>query len=140
MARTAHGHDHVEAFCLMKYRADDGEEEILWNSRDGVTPFMIRLRSGKEASHVEWHLDKYAPDYIPPVGSRIFADLTEEKAREMVRERVEELWNHSEYPAHAYFESKKDFEEALTRDMLRAVQDHSPVVIEVREPWNSTTQ
>jgi len=42
---------HAGAFCLMTYRADDGtEEEQVWNSRDGVTPFVITLRSGKAAT------------------------------------------------------------------------------------------
>lgn len=34
---------HAEAYCLMKYKCEKcGKTEILWNSRDGVTPFMIK--------------------------------------------------------------------------------------------------
>lgn len=66
----------------MKYRSTDGEEEIIWNSRDGVTPYNITLRSGKQAMHVDWHLDRCIPDYVPPSGSRIFIDLTADKARQ----------------------------------------------------------
>jgi hypothetical protein len=74
---------HPEAFALMRYRADDGtEEEQVWNSRDGVTPFVIRLRSGKQATHVDWDQDVRMPeDFTPPQGMRYFADLTPERAR-----------------------------------------------------------
>ena len=50
---------HPEAFMIMTYRADDGiEEERIWNSRDGVTPFVITLRNGKQATHVDWGQDQ----------------------------------------------------------------------------------
>lgn len=49
---------HQEAYCLMQYDADDGTEtEVVWNSRDGVTPFGITLRSGKPATHARWGED-----------------------------------------------------------------------------------
>lgn len=77
----------------MRYRADDGtEDELIWNSRDGVTPFCITLRSGKEATHVDWAADRYLPDYRPPLGSRIFVDLTESRARASARRNAEMYW------------------------------------------------
>jgi len=82
-------YNHSEAFCLMKYRSDDGEEEeIIWNSRDGVTPFVLSLRSGKTAQHVDWHEDRCVPDYVPKPGERIFIDLTPEKAEEYAKRNV----------------------------------------------------
>jgi len=82
-------YNHSEAFCLMKYRSDDEtEEEIIWNSRDGVTPFVISLRSGKTASHVDWRSDRCVPDYKPKPGERIFIDLTPEKAEEYAKRNV----------------------------------------------------
>jgi hypothetical protein len=79
-----HGFNHGEAFCLMLYRdTHSRREEWLWNSRDGVTPFVIRSASGqREMRHDEWFRDTRAPWFIPPIGSRIFVDLTEERARE----------------------------------------------------------
>jgi hypothetical protein len=73
---------HSEAFCVMTYRSDDGtESEQLWNSRDGVTPFVISLRSGKQATHVDWQADIRMPeDWKPPFDMRYFADLTPERA------------------------------------------------------------
>lgn len=80
---------HAEAFCLMTYQADDGSEsEVVWNSRDGVTPFVIPLRSGKTATHVNWRGDVRTPDYAPPAGSRIFVDLTMERALEQARRNL----------------------------------------------------
>lgn len=80
---------HVDSYKRMKYLSDDGtEEEWLWNSREGVTPFIITLRSGKSARHVEWNKDEYLPDYVPPKGSRIFIDMTEARARQLVEQTI----------------------------------------------------
>lgn len=76
---------HAEAFCVMCYRSDDGTEtEFVWNSRDGVTPFVITLRSGKPATHADWDRDQRMPeDWTPPPGMRRFTDLTRARAREL---------------------------------------------------------
>jgi len=84
----------AEGFKLMHYVSKDGEEhEILWNSRDGITPFVISSRGGVEMSHVDWPHDVYAPFFVPPVGMRIFVDLTLEKAMEYRTEYVAKWWN-----------------------------------------------
>ncbi|MCB8840196.1 hypothetical protein [Aurantimonas sp. VKM B-3413] len=77
-----------EAFCLMKYRepVDGGRVEWIWNSRDGITPFCVldREQAGRSPregerpilwQHVDWNEDVRVPNWIPPVGSRIFADI-----------------------------------------------------------------
>lgn len=97
---------HAEAFRLMKYRAPNGEIELIWNSRDGVTPFIVRLRSGNEAQHVDWRGDLLAPDYVPRLGERIFVDLTDGRAREIARSRVELFWDHPQCPAREQWPSK----------------------------------
>jgi hypothetical protein len=90
-------YQHAEAFCLMTYRSDDGtEEEVIWNSRDGVTPFIITLRSGKQARHVDWRSDRRVPDYRPKPGERIFVDLTEARARQLVK-RNRRQWRRQGY-------------------------------------------
>lgn len=75
--------NHPEAFCLMRYQSDDGTiVEHLWNSRDGVTPFLIRSKDGKtELHHTMRHMEK-RPLHRPQTGDRIFVDMTAEKARE----------------------------------------------------------
>lgn len=74
---------HKEAFCLMKYMDETtGYIEWLWNSRDGITPFSIAYPpravlappSHAHLTHVDWHEDVFVPNFVPPVGMRIFAD------------------------------------------------------------------
>lgn len=43
-----HRFGHAEAFMLMTYREVDGDSTLLvWNSRDGVTPFVINIGAKK---------------------------------------------------------------------------------------------
>lgn len=43
-----HRFGHAEAFMLMTYREVDGDSALLvWNSRDGVTPFVINIGAKK---------------------------------------------------------------------------------------------
>jgi hypothetical protein len=82
-------YQHAEAFRLMTYVSDDGTEtEQIWNSRDGVTPFVISLRSGKAATHTG-RRDIYAPEYVPVPGERMFVDLTPERALDAARRNLE---------------------------------------------------
>lgn len=88
------GYSHKEAFALMQYQNKrTGEIEVLWNSRDGVTPFCIRSRDGKdEMSHVNWQADRCCPDYAPKHGERIFVNLDLEQSLPFSREYVEKHW------------------------------------------------
>lgn len=87
-------HRHVEAYCLMQYEDTvTGEIEIIWNSRDGVTPFVITSKNGNEARHINWNQDLYNKDYLPVPGERIFVDMTESLARESAEKLVEKNWN-----------------------------------------------
>ena len=51
---------HAEAYCLMKYKCEKCRKtEILWNSRDGVTPFMINCeKCDGHMQHTDWNEDK----------------------------------------------------------------------------------
>lgn len=81
-----------DAFLRMLYRSDDGtEEEWIWNSRDGVTPFTVCLRSGKTAMHVDWDRDQYLPDYKPQPGERIFVTLTYERAKAIAERQATKM-------------------------------------------------
>jgi hypothetical protein len=122
-------YQHSEAFCLMKYRSDDGtEEEIIWNSRDGVTPFVITLPSGKTASHVDWHEDRRVPDYKPPVGSRMFVDITEEHARTSAEHNAAAWWEQT--IAKDMYPTREDMINALTASYY---QPGAPYLIEVKD-------
>ncbi len=105
----AHGHRHAEAFCLMWYATDDRMlREIIWNSRDGVTPFIVPSIDGREMTHIDWHLDRYAADHQPRPGQRVFIDLPREVAERFAREQVERYWEHPEYPMRERFASRED--------------------------------
>lgn len=124
------GYQHGEAFCRMKYRDEvTGQIELIWNSRDGVTPFFVRSRAGNPAQHVNWHEDVFVPRYVPQIGERIFVDLTEERARHFAREKVEHFWDHPEYPLRKRYASKEQAVEEFTKDMLR--NQGEPNLIEV---------
>lgn len=69
---------HKEAFCVMEYLCDDCfRKELLWNTRDGVTPFLIPCGScGGLMSHVNWRNDSCKPHFQPPRFMRVFVDYT----------------------------------------------------------------
>ena len=84
---------HKDAFMLMIYEDEvNGRRELIWNSRDGVAPFIIRSKDGNTSRHVEWKLDYYLPNYVPPVGSQIFVDSTLEVMTLKATRYVEENW------------------------------------------------
>ncbi|MEH2393890.1 MAG: hypothetical protein V7K21_20225 [Nostoc sp.] len=87
-----------EAFCLMKYAAEDGSEvEWIWNSRDGVTPFCVSNRAGdKMLKHVDWYLDRRLFNYQPLACERIFVDLSPERAWHWAQHRVEYFWDRND--------------------------------------------
>lgn len=89
MPDTTRRVNHAESFCLMTYRASDGEEEIIWNGRDGAAPMWIVLRSGKEAQHTRWQQDVRVFDYQPPPGTRMFVDLDLTTARRIATEKAD---------------------------------------------------
>jgi hypothetical protein len=130
-ARVA-GYTHPEAFCLMRYQTKDGLlTEVLWNSRDGVTPFGIRSTDGREMLHVDWHRDRFVPDYKPTPGQRIFVTLSKERATELARERVATWWDDREYPMSQRFDTQDEAITALADSYWNG--GHAPTIVTVRE-------
>ncbi len=109
MTRTAYRHS--EAFCLMKYECDTcGRGEFLWNSRDGVTPFIINCswegapnRCAGQMNHINWQQDRREPAFgsklTPRTEMRIFVDAADQRAHRKVaaaaRRYVDRWWNES---------------------------------------------
>lgn len=123
----AHGFQHAEAFCLMKYASRDGTTvEWLWNSRDGVTPFIIHSKDGVEMNHVDFHLDRCLPQYQPLPGERVFVDLTEERAREGVVQRVALYWDDPQSSMAAMFATQ---EEAIAQLTTSYYQPGAPMIV-----------
>lgn len=114
------GYLHGDAYMLMKYQSDDGREvEYIWNSRDGVTPFIVRSRSDTELRHVDWQRDRRIPDYQPTPGERMFVDLTLGRARQIAEGTVERWWDDPSYPMREQFPSKQEAVRVLTEEMMR---------------------
>ena len=95
---------HGEAFMLMVYKCKScGKEELLWNSRDGVTPFGIDcLACGEDSYHINWQQDERAPDFADRMAvegkfqrMRVFVDarMHHEHIQRGAREYVEKHWD-----------------------------------------------
>jgi len=97
---------HREAYCLMNYRCETcGALEVLWNSRDGVTPFSIPCIScGADSfrgmTHVRFDLDRCAPLYSPRPGQRYFADMSPERARAAANRNADRLVSMGQIPSN----------------------------------------
>jgi hypothetical protein len=141
---TVDRYQHAEAFALMTYRAhalpDDPttdpstwDSEVIWNSRDGVTPFVITLRNGAQATHVRWATDVAVPDHRPRVGDRIFRDMTEEDAKRVAAENVERYWSDPLLNPQAQFGTKENMRLVLLRGYLADVQNGAPLLDTVTE-------
>ena len=116
--------NHKEAFMLMTYQCEKCKEvETIWNSRDGVTPFIgptcRRLNNartkqcGGETQHVNWSGDVYVPWYKPEPGERIWRDGTLDMMQDIMRKRVEQ---HSEYLDEEQKADLPGFIETLARE------------------------
>lgn len=101
---TQYGHRHGEAFMLMRYRCEKcGKQEMIWNSRDGVTPFAVSCSvCPGMMQHVDFGGDIYSPDYKPGVGHRYFRDGTPDEAADIMRRRLDRM--RDQYPTTPEYE------------------------------------
>lgn len=130
--KTKPAFQHREAFCLMQYLDKvTGAIEILWNSRDGVTPFIITSKAGNQAQHVNFHEDRCLPNFVPEPGMRIFVDASPKHAhiQQSARDFVERYWDSGDYPMSqpGRWASK---EEAVETFIEEWTKPGSPTVIE----------
>lgn len=86
-------HRHAEAFRRMQYRCEKcGQIEWVWNSRDGITAFIVNSRCCDVAApHINWQEDQYLPDYEPLPGERFWRNGTPDEALAITRKRVESI-------------------------------------------------
>jgi hypothetical protein len=115
MDATKLGYNHSEAFCVMRYECEKCRfSEVLWNSRDGVTPFMIQCpECGGMMKHADWDLDECKPDYLPKPNQRIFVDLTQQIYEVLLRARVRYQWIIGPYPLKDRFKTQMEAVKAL---------------------------
>ena len=122
-----------EGFALMRYESADGSHsELIWNSRDAITSFMITDETGKiELQHVDWRNDKYLPHHVPDVGDRIFVSMTEDMARPKADAYVERFWDHAEWPMSKMFDTKEIAAAHFVRAWVDDWGGESPTVVSV---------
>jgi hypothetical protein len=85
-------YNHAEAYCHMQYACPEGHVVEIWNSRDGVTPFMVQcLRPDCDAisQHVCWNEDREDPTYQLQPGDWYFRNGKTEDAERVLRYRLE---------------------------------------------------
>lgn len=117
---------HNEAFMHMQYRTDDGRvTEWVWNSRDGVTPFVISI-GDRQATHISWAQDRRDVEYVPSVGERIFVTLCTKRMEELAWKKVNMFWDHPEYPMSGRFADKQEAFDLLMKDLT---EPHIPAEI-----------
>lgn len=93
-ANAAHGHQHGEAFMLMRYVCKNcGHDELIWNSRDGVTPFGVGCSKCDKgiANHIDWGWDAYVPNHRLRHKQRFFRDGTTDEAVKSMERRFEAM-------------------------------------------------
>lgn len=128
---------HKEAFCIMLYKCEDcNHSERLWNSRDGVTPFMILCSKCNKGlmKHICWSFDKRIKSYSPKVGERIFIDMTFEKYQEYKKGYIDENWETGEMPMCKVFNSKEHALQELSTGFYEGMPDVIKYCAETPKP------
>lgn len=118
--------NHKEAHCIMEYRCKGcGNIEMIWNSRDGVTPFIVMcLRCKGEMQHANWNKD------FPQPVMRMFIDLTEDRARESAVKIAEHARAHSDTPPPPKGSVEyREFLEQLVKDLHG--DGHQPDIVRI---------
>lgn len=111
-----------EAYCIMEYHCEKCHtSEFLWNSRDGVTPFIINCVHCEkgEMRHINWQGDKREVWHIPKKGERIFITMPNEVNDLYVRKRIEMYWENEQYPMREMFANKEEAFKKLSGDMQK---------------------
>lgn len=101
---------HKEAFCLMNYICEDCKHhEVIWNSRDGVTPFGTACPSCGSGSllHVFFRSDMCVPDHKLNTFQKYWRDGTPEEAKAILRRRYKRM------AARGYFEDYENEEDFI---------------------------
>lgn len=131
------GCEYAEAFCIMKYATKDrSESELIWNSRDGVIPYCIFLKSGKEANHIDWSGDMYLPIHVPAIGSRMFVNLSLLQAMELRRESVNKCWAEMQQ-THLWSSPADAITDLATRDVCEFGEGTTPYLVTVDVWWHN---
>jgi hypothetical protein len=125
-------YNHPEAFCLMRYTAIEGDGLlIVWNSRDGVTPFGF-FHEGKEYRHVEWNRDRCVPEHKLYPGDLYFRTITMNDARVFAERQAKRAWAEDLYECRDRWAS----EAAMAADLAPGIYHggNAPMLDVYRDP------
>lgn len=105
---------------------------LVWNSRDGVTPFIV-FEDGKEYQHNHWGLDRqvtnkeYIKNQILVPGQRVFRDTNTEEAKESAIRRLQSAKG-TQYEVEEGSEKWHDLVASLAKNFLT-----EPSMVKVKE-------
>lgn len=123
------GMTHAEAYCRMEYKNRvTGQIVVIWNSRDGVTPFCAGI-DGVEHQHVNFALDQFQRYWVPEVGDYIFIDCDHDTWKAQEKEHIERDWDHPEYPISKMGLTK----EATLVEFMKEFQPGQPMTVQVTQ-------
>jgi len=129
LAQGLHGYKHLEAYCLMVYRCMTcGHLEVIWNSRDGVTPFSLTCPScgHLSLSHALLALDWCVPTHQPHVGQRVWIDMTFDRAVSMAKRNLWQAWGDNPPPGLLTEVATNYYHEGLAPDLAICGHGWSP--------------
>lgn len=98
MSNESVKYNHKEAFCLMRYGCQDcNHRELIWNSRDGVTPFGTTCPSCGNLNfvHMDWHWDKLTPNYKLNPYQKFWREGTQEEAVALITAQYNDYLKHN---------------------------------------------
>lgn len=131
-------YNHAEAYCLMTYKCEKcGCEETLWNSRDGVTPYIVMCRNEDydgHMLHIAFNNDERMPShYRPENGVRIFIDLTPEKHYEYELKKAKRYMKMAEEGDKICKQTLKDYGSVEELAKSTPMEEGTPDVIVMGE-------
>jgi hypothetical protein len=121
----------AEAYMIMTYECKECKiKERIWNSRDGVTPFLVGCKvCDGIMKHIDWDKDGFDPDYQPKDDDRVFVDLTMQRALEKASRQVEKMWNDPVHPMSKRWVNKKEAIRDLAKMAMKEFAPHTPDLI-----------
>lgn len=121
-------YQHAEAYCLMTYQCEMcGHTERLWNSRDGVTPYIINCdRCDQPSRHIDFQRDLCKPKHVPTKGQRVFIDFPLELKEPLARRRVKRFFERTKGSRW-----EDDAFEQMVQDVIRSYHPGNPFIVKV---------
>lgn len=118
-------YNHDEAYCLMTYKCQECKRtEVLWNSRDGVTPFIINCeKCNGQMQHVNWNQDVRNKNYIPKIGQRVFIDTPIDAYKVMMRTKAKYIKEH--------VDGNMDTLQRIYNGLMKEYKSSEPYIIKV---------